>query len=177
MVKTYCGNNANFHGLIKGTHEVGTNYNCLKKGIGIGKHLPYDKTFSGTYNPIDSRTFYCGKADVPPPNMGYFSVGWPAKCLQTGIGIGKAQKSSSGSPFGMNFIRYYLPYLLFLLIISTIFIIFYFVKPKFVTKKDPNQNNKRVIDWEKLVLYIMVTALIVGIILYWFWKSYVLRWI
>jgi hypothetical protein len=177
MVKTYCGNNANFQGLITGTHIVGTNYQCLRKGIGVGKNLPYDESFSGNYTPIDPRTFYCGNSDVIPNNMGYFAVGWPAKCLQTGIGIGKARKAVQKPPFGMNFIRYYLPYLLFIIIVSIIFVIFYFIKPKFLTKQDPYDQNKRNIDFDKLIPYMIISALVVGILLYCFWKNYVKRWI
>ena len=33
----YCGNNALFPGLTTGTHFIGTNYQCLKKGRNFKK--------------------------------------------------------------------------------------------------------------------------------------------
>ena len=173
----YCGNNLNDPKLVTGTHTIGTNYQCLRKGIGIGRNLPYDANYAGGHVPIDHRTFYCGNALSPPAGGGYFAVGWPAKCLQTGIGVGKSQRAAMGPPAFMYFIRYVLPYLLLLIIVVGIFVILYFTKPLFITKKDNNDLNKRVIDWGKFAPVILVNALASGIMIYWFWKNYVLRWI
>ena len=74
----YCGNSANYPGLKNGSYRIGSNYECLRKGIGIGKNLPYDKNFSLPYKPIDNRKFYCGKSKILP--AGYFAIGSPSKC-------------------------------------------------------------------------------------------------
>jgi len=169
----YCGNNANYPGLLAGTHVLGTNYGCMRKGIGVGSHLPYDAAYAGPYAPVDPRRFYCGNNPVVPP--GYLAAGSPSKCLSTGIGIGKAQRAAMGPPAFMYFTRYVLPYVLFFLIISGIFAILYFTKPKFVTKKD--SRNKDVIDWSKFVPYFIVACLVVAIIIWFFWKRFVRRWI
>jgi hypothetical protein len=172
---TYCGNNLNHPSLIAGTHVLGTNYQCMRKGIGVGSHLPYDTAYAGVYNPVDPRRFYCGNADVAPVAGGYLAVGSPSKCLQIGIGVGKSQRAGLGPPAFMYFIRYVLPYLLFLLIIGGIFLGLYFTKPKFVTKKD--YRNQDVIDLSKFIPYFIITCLVVGIILWWFWKTFVRIWI
>lgn len=175
MAQMYCGNDLNFPGLLSGTHFLGTNYQCLRKGIGVGSNLPYDSDYAGPHVPVDGRKFYCGNADVPPEDGGYFGVGSPSKCLAIGIGIGKAQKAALGPPAFMYFIRYILPYLLFFIIASVIFVILYFIKPKIITKKD-NQNNY-VIDWSKFIPYYIISCLINAIFITWFWKRFVRRWI
>ena len=175
MAQTYCGNNLNFPGLTAGTHIIGTNYQCLRKGMGVGLHLPYDVAYGGGHAPVDARRFYCGNAPVPPAAGGYFAVGSPSKCLQIGIGVGKARVAALGPPFGMHFVRYYLPFILFFIIVGGIFAILYFTKPKFITKKDDKNND--VIDWSKFVPYYLLACLIVGIIIWFFWKKYVRRWI
>ena len=172
MTHIYCGNSLNFTGLVTGTHIIGTNYQCLKKGIGVGLNLPYDRAYTGGYAPIDNRRFYCGNAQMPP---GYFAVGSPSKCLQVGVGVGKSRVASLGPPFGMNFVRYYLPFILFFVIVGVIFSIIYFTKPKFVSKKDDNNND--IIDWDKFIPYYLLSCLIIGIIIWMFWKRYVRRWI
>lgn len=167
----YCGNNLNDHKLIAGTHTLGNNYQCLRKGIMVGRNLPYDASYAGVYAPVDPRRFYCGNAlDLP---VGYFGTGSPSKCLSIGVGVGKAQRVVMGVPYGLNFVRYYLPYILFLFIIIGIFTILYFVKPKFVTKKDIN--NKDIIDWAKFVPYFVIACLVLVIIIWWFWKRFVRR--
>lgn len=171
----YCGNNLNDPKLVTRTHNIGTNYQCLRKGIGVGRNLPYDENYAGDRVPIDPRTFYCGNAAVPPAEGGYFAVGWPAKCLQTGIGIGKAQRAAMGPPAFMYFIRHVLPYLLFLFIVGGIFTILYFTKPTFITKEDENDRRKRVIDWGKFIPVILANVLAVGIMIYWLWKSHIRR--
>ena len=47
--KIYCGNNTNHPSLLSGTHRIGTNYECLRKGIGVGSHLPYDEDYNQQY--------------------------------------------------------------------------------------------------------------------------------
>jgi hypothetical protein len=169
----YCGNNLNDQKLVSGTHILGTNYQCLRKGIGVGKNLPYDSSYAVPHNPVDGRRFYCGNAVVPPP--GYFGVGSPSKCLSIGIGIGKAQRVAMGPPAFMYFIRYILPYILFFILSGLIFVIIYFVKPKVFVKK--NIQNKDVIDWSKFIPYFVIICLLISISIWLFWKKFVLRWI
>ena len=173
----YCGNNLNDPKLLTGTHVIGTNYQCLRKGIAVGRNLPYDVNYADTHEPIDQRKFYCGNETVPPARGGYFAVGWPAKCLQTGIGVGKSQRAAMGPPAFMYFIRHILPYLLFFVIDGGIFTILYFVKPKFITKENENDINKREIDWGRFIPIMASIVLVTYIFLYFFWKNYVRRWI
>ena len=146
----YCGNNALFPGLTTGTHFIGTNYQCLKKGIGVGSNLPYDPQYAVPYAPIDGRRFYCGTNHIVPPT--HTAIGSTSKCLATGVGIGKARKAALGPP--NIFYQRILLYILFFIVLIVVFCIFYFKKPKFLIKKDLN------IDWEKFWLYYTVICLI-----------------
>jgi hypothetical protein len=168
----YCGNNGNFPGLINGTHVIGTNYECLRKGVYVGSHLPYDDVYSQPYNPIDNRRIYCGNNVNLPPN--YFAIGSPSKCLQVGVGIGKVQRANMGPPAFMYFIRYVLPYLLFVVLSGVIFIILYFTKLKFVSKYD-EKSKKEVINWSTFVPYYMLFCVIILIMIIIIWKYYVLK--
>lgn len=174
MAQIYCGNNQMFPGLLSGTHVMGTNYECLRRGIGVGSHLPYDATFAGQYAPVDQRRFYCGNAAVLPAGGGHFAIGSPSKCLAIGVGIGKRQRSLLGPPAFMYFIRYVLPYILFIIISSVIFSVLYFTHPKFVTKLEKGKN---IIDWNRLIPYAISFSLIVAFVIVWFWRYYVRRWI
>jgi hypothetical protein len=175
MARIYCGNNLNYSGLVEGTHIIGTNYACLRRGIGVGSHLPYDGSYVQPHAPVDARKFYCGNAVVPPVAGNYFAVGSPSKCLGIGIGIGKAQRAALGPSAYMYFIRYLLPYLLFLFLSGGVFILLYFIKPKFITKKDTKNNT--IIDWSKFIPYFLVFYLVVAMFIWWFWRQFVLRWI
>lgn len=170
-MQIYCGNNANYKGLISGTHYVGTNYQCLKKGIGKGKNLPYDSKYLNQYTPIDARKFYCGNSNVLPNN--YFADGSPSKCLSIGIGVGKAQRASMGPAAYMYFVRYILPYLLFIIFSGIFFIVIYFTKPNFFYTKD--ENKKRILDLKKFLPYFIIFMLLVIISIYFFWKKIVLK--
>ena len=171
MPQTYCGNKANFTGLINGTHIIGTNYQCLRKGIGVGLHLPYDNNYTLPYVPIDNRKYYCGKQQEIPIAGNYFALGSPSKCLSIGIGVGKSQTSLNGVPRSFYFIRYFLPYILFIFINSIIFIIFYISKPVFLSKKD--NENKNIIDWSKFIPYYLLSCLTIFILIFYFWKKYI----
>jgi len=171
----YCGNNLNDPKLVSGTHVLGTNYQCLRRGIGVGINLPYDATYAGVYAPVDPRKFYCGTAAVPPPAGGYFAVGSPSKCLAIGVGVGKARRAAMGPPAFMYFIRYILPYVLFFVMAGGVFAYFYFAKPVFITKR--NQDNDIVIDWEKFIPYYFLITIIIGILIWLIWKRFILRWI
>lgn len=170
--KTYCGNNNNYNGLLRATHRLGSNYECLRKGIGAGSRLPYDQEYSENYDPVDTRKFYCGNSPEVPPE--YFAVGSPSKCLAVGIGIGKSQKARKGPPRFLSFIRYVLPYLLFVILASIIFVSFYFTKPSFLTINDKENQS---IVWSKFIPYYLLCCLIISILIYFFWNRYVLQWI
>jgi hypothetical protein len=171
MAQIYCGNKANYPGLQQGTHVIGTNYQCLQRGIGIGSHLPYDPSYALPYEPIDDRKFYCGQAAQLPQNN--FAFGSPSKCLQIGVGIGKSQRAALGPNHGPNhgpgninpgfnnpnnghshFIKVILPFLIILLLGIGTFLILYFLKLGIVSKK--NKQNKKIIDWEKFIPYFIL---------------------
>jgi hypothetical protein len=138
----YCGNNKNDPKLLNGFSTVGTNYKCLKKGIGIGSRLPYDPLYSNVYNPIDKRKFYCGTNKKAPSN--YFAKGSPSICLRTGVGLGKLQKAKMRKEkkkfsFGFNKSIFNLqsnktsiiyPLLVYVVVILILFILYTFLNKK-----------------------------------------------
>ena len=46
--------------------------------------MPYDKNFTETYDPIDTRKIWCGNSNETPD--GYNSVGNLPQCLQKELG-------------------------------------------------------------------------------------------
>lgn len=94
MSTIYCGNNRYNSELVNGRKRIGTRYECLKKGIGIGLGMPVDLSYLQRYRAIDTRKMYCGtQVDLPD---GYDYMGTSTACLQHGVGIGrklKAQRS------------------------------------------------------------------------------------
>jgi len=84
----YCGNNQKSPQLIQngGDCVLGTNWLCLRKGIGHGLHSPIDLEFLN-YEPIDPpEKIYCGNPPLPDR---YERFARRHNCLQKGIGIGK----------------------------------------------------------------------------------------
>lgn len=169
----YCGNNLNDPKLKSRTHNIGTNYQCLRKGIGVGINLPYDPAYSRPYRPIDNRKFYCGKSRRLPSRSGYFAIGSPSKCLQKGIGIGKKQianKRAGGSRFSfsnMNTNKFN-PYIIFLISIAILSVSFYFIKPKIITKPNPKypiDSNKIVIDTKKFIFVVLVISILITVLI------------
>jgi hypothetical protein len=157
MSKIYCGNNSQYTGLIDGSHTIGTRYACLKKGFGIGYHMPYDKNFTEDYDPIDTRKIWCGSSNETPD--GYNSVGNLPQCLQKGIGAGKRVRSKKGKSY-----TFLIPIFLFLLISGVLFAYLYFYKPNIVTTKGDDNIDK--IDWNKFVsFYIPMVISIAFVIL------------
>lgn len=173
----YCGNNLNDPKLTSGTYNIGTNYLCLRKGIGVGINLPYDPSYSRPYRPIDNRKFYCGKSRRLPRGRGYFAIGSPSKCLQKGVGIGKKQianRSGGGGGGGGKFsfstinIDKFNPYIIFLVVITILSVLFYFVKPKIITKPNPKypmDSNKTLIDTKKFIVVILVLSIILTLLI------------
>ena len=87
--RKYCGNNALSPHLIEngGNKILGTNYECLKTGIGFGIHAPLDLDFIN-YLAIDQPdNIYCG--DKSPLPDRYDAFGKRSSCLRKGVGQGK----------------------------------------------------------------------------------------
>ena len=94
MSLIYCGNNKKSPQLKKTRGkprvEIGTPYECFRKGVAIGYDQPVDASFRGKYEPIDTRRFYCGKGDLPE---GYHDYGTLCQCFTKGVDVGKLVKS------------------------------------------------------------------------------------
>jgi hypothetical protein len=148
---TYCGNNRNHISLTSGTHVQGTNHQCLRKGIGVGYHLPYDAAFdpaiSPPYDPIDTRRYYCGNANAVP--AGYFAMGSASKCMQIGVGVGKSQRGARGS--GLVQWRYLVACLTVWAVVA---FVLWWMHPDAVNRMD-NTTNRRVIDWRKYGMWLV----------------------
>lgn len=95
MSETYCGNNKKHPDVVSGVKRIGTRYECLQKGIGVGKASGPDASYAGDYEPVDKRKMYCGKAARMP--SGYKLKGSPNMCFRKGFGVGKAMVSRNAS--------------------------------------------------------------------------------
>ena len=83
----YCGNNALYTGLINGTSVLGTRYKCLRRGIGIGRRLPFDPIYLDPYEPLFVDKIYCGSSQILP--QGYSRFGSLYDCHRAGVAVGK----------------------------------------------------------------------------------------
>lgn len=173
-MKMYCGNNLSFQGILNGTHYLGTKNKCLKRGVGVGKNLPFDENYNNEYEPVDNRKYYCGNKEITPPN--YFAEGSPSICHRIGVGVGKAIRSQEPPPNFMYFNRYILPYLLFGLGCLIIFLILYNSKPNFVSKNDEIKK-EIIIDWSKFIPYFILFSLIFGLFFKFFWYKVIRKYI
>jgi len=90
MAQVYCGSNRLYP--QRTGHRLGSRYECFRKGIGVGLHLPDDPEYKYPYQPVDERKLYCGNAGILP--FGYDLMGSPAMCLRRGVGVGKKLKMS-----------------------------------------------------------------------------------
>jgi hypothetical protein len=88
----YCGNNQ--FELNRGK-RLGTPYECLKQGVGIGLHSSL-KGYNPQYAPIHQNTDYCGTAQIPPVGR---TMGTPTRCLMKGIGVGKKLQYERGGRY------------------------------------------------------------------------------
>ena len=80
----YCGNNKLDPRITNGTLKIGTRFECLRKGVGVGLHQePYKEEFV----PIYKERIYCGNKDKLPD--GYDRFGSLSQCFQKGVGVGK----------------------------------------------------------------------------------------
>ena len=75
----YCGNNL----YELGKRRLGTPYECLKKGVGVGLHADLTN-FNPRFLPITPNNEYCGSSDPPPGKI----LGTPSSCMRKGMGIG-----------------------------------------------------------------------------------------
>lgn len=91
----YCGNNR--HELSRGK-RLGTPYECLKQGVGVGLHSSL-KGFNPSYDPIIQDATYCGTSVNPPPGK---TIGTPTQCLMKGVGIGKRLQYERGGKLSMK---------------------------------------------------------------------------
>ena len=142
--------------MIDGTHTLGTRHACLKKGFGRGYHMPYDKNFTGNYDPIDKRKIWCGNSDVTPD--GYNSVGSLSQCLQKGVGCGKRLRAKKG--YSVNKFKI-LIYIILFLISGGFFCYLYFYKPNIVTSK--GNDNIEHIDWSKFLSFYIPIVLTINL--------------
>lgn len=91
MSERYCGNNSLHPDLVYGRKKLGTLYECLQIGIGVGLNSPIDDSYALPYSPIDKTNIYCGKKRGLPD--GYTRRGSSPDCLRKGVGIGKRMKA------------------------------------------------------------------------------------
>lgn len=87
----YCGTNALDRDVINGTKQLGTRYQCLKRGIGQGLSMEPDDKYLGDYQPLDDTKKYCGNLNLLP--VGYDRFGTIHECHTTGIGAGRKLKA------------------------------------------------------------------------------------
>jgi hypothetical protein len=87
----YCGNNRLHPDLLDGTRRLGTRKECLDRGVRVGLSLPPERSYAGSYEPIDNTKIYCGNSSVLPD--GYDRFGAIFECHRIGVGRGKSIKS------------------------------------------------------------------------------------
>jgi hypothetical protein len=155
MAKIYCGNNSLHTGLLNGQEILGTRYQCLRKGIGVGSHLPYDPNNLNQFQRLDPRKPYCGNSAVLPG--GYNHMGSLKECYTAGVGIGMTQRAQQGYIFIKSPLFYNI---IFLSIFIGTCALCYFYKPAIIVKEKDGNN----IDWEKFSANMIVLALILIII-------------
>ena len=168
----YCGNNAENEELKTGKLTLGTRYQCLQKGFGVGSHLPLPSKLDQDYVPIDTRKIYCGNQDVLPNDYDY--LGNLPMCLQKGVGIGrnaKIQKYKASTIWG-KYKYIYAFTSLYVIIVSTIAMLLYFTRPDWIWVKD-GKNKK--LNVTRYVLINLVQAIILGLLLFLIWYK-VFRW-
>lgn len=177
---TYCGNNNSNPRLIHngGDHIIGSRHQCLKKGIGLGIHMPIDPSYNGPYNPIDQRKFYCGDNAMLPP--GYDAFGTLQQCFTKGVGVGRRKIALGVIPnpnpipiphLAFNpivngdtgFKKYIYIYIVSIAIFITALLS---IKPDFIKKKD----DKDEIDWNIFFYYLALFIIVMTLFLYIIYK-------
>lgn len=79
----YCGNNAAM--LHTRDTRLGTPYECMRRGIGVGLRTNIPSDFTNVYVPITPNTTHCGSINTLPAGK---RMGTPAECLRKGVGVG-----------------------------------------------------------------------------------------
>lgn len=169
MPEIYCGNNAANIKLINGELQLGTRYECLKKGIGRGLHMPIDNDYTSNYVPIDTRKMYCGnEPDLP---NGYDIMGNLPQCLQKGVGIGKKIKVGNTNYVPNIFTNRsgYIAIGIFIIMIIATFCYIYFNPPDFIIEYN---DNKKIIIWYKFILLFLGISTVWGIFIFFIWFFY-----
>jgi hypothetical protein len=154
----YCGNNQLDPEIVNGTSEIGTRHTCLRKGIGVGLNLPYDEKYRGDYQAIDNTRIYCGNQEILP--NGYDRFGNISQCLQKGVALGKRQKALRDPPNPTTqVLKKNFKYIIFILLCTSVFLLMYFLKPFFIIRYD--ENNNKIIIWEKFILYYLIFCFVI----------------
>lgn len=89
-MKIYCGNNKYELTINK---RLGTPYECLKKGVGLGLYSNLIN-YNPNYAPIVKNDIYCGNDILPKEKV----LGTSPQCFRKGIGIGKYIQYKNQSP-------------------------------------------------------------------------------
>ena len=168
----YCGNNRVNEGLLNGSKTLGTRYTCLKRGIGIGLHLPYDREYNGNYEPLYDEKIYCGNQENLP--AGYDRFGSLSQCQARGVGVGKKLRAERGYAFRGPRKNKYIQMGIIVLIPIAVFLILYLNKPSYITQID-KKTKKVKIAWGKFFIYFLTISVVIEIVLYLFWKWYISR--
>ena len=91
--------------------RMGTRFECLKKGFGIGMGMPEDDRNASIARaaarppPAEPRRLYCGNEPLPPAGQGYTGIGTRFECMQKGVGAGMRQPFSKRMEFQAKPIR------------------------------------------------------------------------
>lgn len=187
----YCGNNYLDPRVVSKEVVIGNRYSCLRKGVGVGMHLPDDESYL-EYRPIDTRKIYCGLKEPTPEEYDY--TGSLSQCFQKGVGVGKKKRitenrgdsrrsNSNGSndsfysaktsfSFHMsgsenNREKYtkllYKILIPFVLLSAVIFVVLYLAKPKIILNRSVDT---KTIDWNRfMTIYILSLVVLLSIIM------------
>lgn len=152
----YCGSNQLNAKVIDGSKVIGTRHGCLRKGIGVGLHMPYDASYNLPYQSIDQRRIYCGDGQLPPTYDLYGSL---QQCFSKGVGVGRHKVAQKGYSL-LTVIKKWMPYTFVFIIVNASFILtMIYTKPNFIL-------NEKEIDWKILSPYIALVAVLSFTILY-----------
>ena len=91
--KIWCGRSDD---LPADYDEIGSPYQCLRKGVGVGKYVLVGH--NPPNGPGVSPEKYCGTSNVLPP--GKTRIGGRYECLKTGVGVGLGLQNAV--PAGVN---------------------------------------------------------------------------
>ena len=146
---------------------LGTRYQCLKKGFGVGRHLPLPPKLDQNYMPIDERKIYCGNEDNLPASYDY--LGNLPLCLQKGVGIGRNVKIQQYKASGVwgKYKYIYAFSILYLIIVITTGMLLYYTQPNVIWLKD--KSGKKTLNVTRYIIVNVVQGIIWGILLFLIW--------